>query len=347
MSNPIIIAGPCAAESREQLFGTAQQIADIFSEKGISLTYFRAGIWKPRSNPDDFSGAGRQALSWLREIERDFHFAPCVEIARPEHAAACAEEGITNFWIGSRTTVNPFLVQEIADAISGLPCTVMVKNPINPDLNLWAGGIERFLKNGNSKVLAIHRGFSQNSESIYRNAPIWQIPIELKLRFPEIPLICDPSHITGDPSLIASVSQIALDFGFDGLMIETHINPAAALSDSKQQITPAMLAEIISSLIFKSQTTSPTEEALRKQRTILYNIDSQIAELLVKRMQIIDNIAVIKKDNNLPFVQPQQWGKVVENYKSKALDDQQYKIFLDKFLELLHQQSIERQSKKQ
>ena len=346
MMEPIIIAGPCAAESREQLFATAQQICSQFSETNLNLTYFRAGVWKPRSRPSDFTGAGAQALAWMLEIKKTFGFTPCVEIALPEHAEACLKAGINSFWIGSRTTVNPFMVQELADSLRGCQCTVMVKNPVTPDLKLWAGDIERLMKNGLTDIIAIHRGFTQSGENLYRNAPVWQIPIELKLQFPEIPLVCDPSHLTGAPSHIASVSQLALDFGFDGLMIETHCDPAAALSDSAQQITPAELARTLSTLVFKSQTTSPAENALRKQRTLIDNIDSQIGELLAKRMQVVDNIALIKKENNLPLVQPSQWSKVVGNYKKNAPEDRHFQDFIDKFLELLHQQSIERQTKK-
>lgn len=343
---PIIIAGPCAAESREQLFATAQQICSQFSEKNLHLTYYRAGVWKPRSRPDDFTGAGDKALAWMLEIEHAFGFKPCVEIARPEHAEACLNAGIKSFWIGSRTTVNPFIVQDLADSLRGCQCTVMVKNPVTPDLKLWAGDIERFLKNGLTDIIAIHRGFTQSSENIYRNAPVWQIPIELKLQFPDLPLVCDPSHLTGAPNHIASVSQLALDFGFDGLMIETHHNPEAALSDSSQQITPAELTNLLSSLVFKSKTSSPAENELRKQRTLIDNIDSQIGELLLKRMQVVDNIALIKQKNNLPLVQPSQWSKVVANYKKNATDDKHFQDFIDKFLEILHQQSIERQTKK-
>lgn len=347
LMSPIIIAGPCAAESREQLLVTARQIHDCFFRNGLSLTYFRAGVWKPRSQPDDFVGAGSEALPWLKEIEREYGFSPCVEIARPEHIDDCLKAGISHFWIGSRTSVNPFLVQELADALRGCECTIMVKNPVTPDLKLWMGDVERFAKDGRKRLIAIHRGFSIGGESIYRNAPEWQIPIEFKLHFPEIPLVCDPSHLTGNPKYFANVSQIALDYGFDGLMIETHSQPAAALSDAKQQISPQELVRLLKSLSFKSQTSSPAENALRKQRTLLNNVDTQIRELLQKRMQIVDRIADIKQENNLPLVQPAQWNKVVENYHSNNTEDTLFQDFIDQFLELLHQHSIERQKKKQ
>ncbi|MCQ2285626.1 MAG: bifunctional 3-deoxy-7-phosphoheptulonate synthase/chorismate mutase type II [Bacteroidales bacterium] len=340
---PIIIAGPCAAESSEQLFTTAQQVCDVFSKSSIPITYFRAGVWKPRSQPNDFIGAGDEALAWMKQIESRFGLVPCVEIARPEHVEACLNKGIHTFWIGSRTTVNPFLIQELADSLKNTNATVMIKNPVTPDLKLWIGGVERFMKNGLSQLMAIHRGFYESSENVFRNAPNWQIPIEFKLHFPEIPLICDPSHLTGNPHFIASVSQIALDYGFDGLMIETHHNPAKALSDGAQQITPETLGHILQALTFKSKLSTPAEIDLRKQRTLLHNIDTQISTLLAKRMQLVDEIATIKKENNLPIVQPSQWNKVVETYTDNALDDKHFQTFLTKFLELLHQQSIERQ----
>lgn len=343
--DPVIIAGPCAAESKEQLFTTASQLRQQFSESEIKLSFFRVGVWKARSNPNAFKGLGEIALPWLKEISEEFDLPVCVEIAKPEHVDLCLKYGINSVWIGSRTVVNPFDVQELADALSGTDMTVMVKNPIVPDLNLWAGGIERVMKAGISKIYAIHRGFAEMKENVLRNKPLWEIPIELKVKYPEIPIICDPSHIAGNTQYIPTIAQIALDYGFNGLMIETHCCPNQALSDAEQQITPAQLYNMLHSLIFKYRNDSPDEELLRKQRNLIHDIDSQIAELLVKRMLVVDEIAVIKTLYNIPIIQSNQWNNVVKRYQKNSLPDEHYASFIEKFLELLHQQSILRQQK--
>lgn len=340
---PILIVGPCAAESQSQLTSTISRIQDCFAKNDFEVSYFRAGIWKPRSTPDSFTGLGSQALPWLKKIETDFHVRACIEVARPEHVHEALAMGLRHFWIGSRTAVNPFLVQELADALKDKAETVMVKNPMTPDLHLWLGNIERFQKAGIPHLIAIHRGFADNHETLYRNNPLWEIPIELKLRLPDLPLLCDVSHLTGNPKYIQEAAQIALDYGFDGLMVETHCSPSNALSDARQQITPEALTDILQQLVFKSPASSPTENALRKQRTLLEHVDTQMAELLAKRMSIVDAIAEIKKENNLPIVQPKQWNKVVAKYQDAALQDEQYQQFIKKFLELLHQYSVARQ----
>ncbi|MEG2070543.1 MAG: 3-deoxy-7-phosphoheptulonate synthase, partial [Bacteroidales bacterium] len=254
---PIIIAGPCSAESEEQLYCTAQQLYDHLLLSSHKLSYFRTGIWKPRSRPKEFQGAGKAALPWLNKINRDFGFPICVEVASPEHLHDCLEAGIKTVWIGSRTAVNPFVVQELADTVKGEEITVLVKNPIVPDLKLWIGNIERFLNASVKEVIAIHRGFSEKNERVYRYHPMWDIPIELKVHYPDIPIICDPSHISGNKKHIAQISQIALDYGFNGLMIETHYRPKEALSDARQQITPIELTHLLAHLSFKSTLTSP------------------------------------------------------------------------------------------
>jgi chorismate mutase len=343
---PILIAGPCAAESREQVLQTAAALSDSLAGSGLSLTYFRTGVWKWRSTPSSFGGAGKEALSWLQEVKQQYGFQPCVEVACAEHVDLCIEAGVTTLWIGSRTAVNPYLVQEIAEACQGCPLTILVKNPVIPDLKLWMGEIERFKKMDVRRVLAVHRGFADRSESVYRNAPCWEIPIELKVRMPEIPLLCDPSHIAGDTKYIAQIAQIALDYGYSGLMLESHIRPAEALSDAQQQLRPDELVAMLQALVFKTTASSPAENALRKQRNLLENIDVQMADLLAKRMQIVDAVADIKEKNNLPIVQPKQWGKVEKIYRKASLEDADYEEFLSKFLELLHNASIRRQQHK-
>ena len=345
MQKAIIIAGPCAAESKEQLFLTAKGLKKAFSARGFDLNFFRAGVWKPRSKPEDFSGLGEEALPWLQEIQTELGVPVCVEVCFPEQLDQCEKYGIKAFWIGARTAVNPFDVQEIATAARNRDFTVMVKNPLVADLKLWAGNIERFLNAGMTKVMAIHRGFADSSESVYRNRPFWEIAIDMKVRFPHIPLLCDPSHIAGQRQYIAQLSQIALDYGFNGLMIESHHQPESALSDAGQQLTPEDLAQLLSGLKFKDELSSPAENELRKQRTQIHNIDTQLSVLLSKRMQIVDSIAQIKAEHNLPVVQPEQWNKVVRMYQENSLQDKDYQEFIVEFLELLHQSSIKRQRK--
>lgn len=345
MSQAVIIAGPCAVENRQQLLNTAHKLRDSLSHHGIRLDFFRAGVWKPRSKPNDFSGLGEEALPWLQEIQTEFGVPVCVEVCFPEQLDLCEKYGIKAFWVGARTSVNPFDVQEIANAARNRDFTVMVKNPVVADLKLWAGNIERFLNAGMTKAMAIHRGFADNNESVYRNSPSWEIAIDLKVRFPHIPLLCDPSHIAGQRKYIAQLSQIALDYGFDGLMIESHYQPETALSDAEQQLTPDDLGQLLSDLKFKNELSSPAENELRKQRTQIHNIDTQLSVLLSKRMQVVDSIAQIKAEHNLPVVQPEQWNKVVRMYQDNSLKDNDYQEFINEFLELLHQSSIKRQRK--
>ena len=345
MSKPIIIAGPCAAESKEQLLLTAQELKENLAAKGLSLDYFRSGVWKPRSKPEDFSGIGNEALPWLREIQQSMGIPVCVEVNAPDQLDCCEQYDIKTCWIGARTAVNPFDVQAIADAAKNRDFTFMVKNPMIPDLKLWIGNIERFLNAGITKLMAVHRGCADSNESVYRNNPSWEMAIDLKVRYPQIPLLCDPSHIAGQRQYISQLSQLALDYGFDGLMIESHCQPSAALSDAEQQLTPVDLAEMLSKLQFKDTITSPAEHELRKQRTLIHNIDTQLSVLLSKRMEIVDSIAKIKTEHNLPVVQPEQWNKVVQTYRQNSLQDIDYHNFIEEFLELLHQSSIKRQRK--
>lgn len=341
IKNPILIAGPCAAESESQIQITAQQIFDT----QIPISYFRAGVWKPRSNPKDFCGAGIDALQWLKAIKTQFQFPICVEVARGEHVELCVQHGIDAIWIGARTTVNPFLVQEIADAIKNHQIKVLIKNPITPELKSWIGAIERISEAGASDIIAIHRGFNVQEESVMRNSPSWEIPIALKTHFPDLKIICDASHITGNVQYIPEISQLALDFGFDGLMLEVHHDPIHALSDADQQITPLQFQQLIHSLNFKSSISSSIENDLMMHRNKIGNIDTQISELLRKRMEVVDEIAKIKTAHNLALLQPDQWKKVIAKYQKVALSDPDYQDFIRSFLDLLHQSSLNRQKR--
>ncbi|MDR1345984.1 MAG: bifunctional 3-deoxy-7-phosphoheptulonate synthase/chorismate mutase type II [Bacteroidales bacterium] len=342
---PLIIAGPCAAETENQVLMTAHQLQIELKHIAMPLAYFRVGVWKPRSNPCDFGGAGKRALKWLAKARNMLQTSVCVEVARPEQIELCREAGINAIWLGARTTVNPFLVQEMADALRGSNFTVMIKNPVSPDLSLWIGAIERMREAGITDLIAIHRGFAERRENILRNAPIWEIPIELKIRFPNLPLICDPSHLTGDRRYIRTIAQEALNYGFSGLMIETHYNPTIARSDARQQITPKELAFLLDQLDFKTESETREFANISKEREQLHAIDDQIAQLLTKRMRIVDKIACLKHEYHLPIVQPNQWQKVVEQYLSHSLQDDYYQEFITKFLELLHQNSIKRQNR--
>lgn len=335
----IWIAGPCAAESREQLLATAAELVEKSAIAGFRLDYFRAGAWKVRSNPDSFCGAGEEALPWLREVQETYGVPVCVEVMNAWHVELCAKYGVRAVWVGARTGVNPTEVQQIADAVSGADFTVMVKNPIIPDLKLWMGNIERFLKADIRRVMAVHRGFTDAQENVYRNAPVWQIPIELKVRMPELPILCDPSHLCGNVKWIPQVAQLAMNYGFNGLMTECHLNPSQALSDADQQMTPAQWVELVTHLDLRNDTP---DLSLVKQRAKLENIDNQLSELLYQRMMITDEIADIKRKNHIAVVQPQQWQQVVKRYQTHP-EDVAYQEFLEKFLELLHQTSIQRQ----
>ena len=333
------IAGPCAAESRGQLLATAAELVEQSAVAGLKLDYFRAGVWKVRSNPDSFCGAGEEALPWLLEVQETYDVPVCVEVMNTRQVELCARHDIRVVWVGARTCVNPTEVQQIADAVRGTDFTVLVKNPIIPDLKLWIGNIERFLKAGVQNVMAVHRGFTDAQENVYRNAPVWQIPIELKVRMPELPILCDPSHLCGQVKWIPQVAQLAMNYGFNGLMMECHHNPSHALSDADQQMTPAQWAEMVAGLDLRNDTP---DLALVKQRAKLENIDNQLSELLYQRMMVSDEIADIKRENHIAVVQPQQWQQVVKRYQTHP-EDVAYQEFLEKFLDLLHQTSIKRQ----
>lgn len=309
-SSPLYIAGPCSAESREQTLSVARGVA----KAGVAI--FRAGVWKPRTKPGSFEGIGVEALSWLQEAKELYGLRTLTEVATPEHLEAALASGIDGVWIGARTTTNPFAVQELADALRGVDIAVLVKNPVNPDVDLWAGSIERIYNSGVRRIAAVHRGFGTYETSPYRNSPHWTVPIELRRRIPQIAILSDPSHIGGRRDLIATLSQQALDRGFDGLMIETHTAPDEALSDAAQQITPETLAEILHSLKWRRSTDSA--DGLREYRMHIDSIDNRILELLAERMDVARNIGRFKMDNGIAIVQHDRFKELLSAVEQRA-----------------------------
>jgi chorismate mutase len=338
---PYLISGPCSAESREQVLksciGAVEQGADIL----------RAGIWKPRTRPNSFEGLGQIALPWLKEAGLQTGKPVCTEIATPEHAEAALKAGIDVLWLGARTTVNPFAVQEIADALKGVDIPVMIKNPINPDLELWIGGIERIARAGVTKIAAIHRGFSVYNAPKYRNQPQWEIPIELKRRIPQLEIINDPSHIAGKRVLLQEIAQHALDLNFSGLMIESHINPEEAWSDAKQQVTPKDLGILLRSLQPKKEKISLNTDdlVLEKLRKAIDEVDYKLVNTLAERMEIVKHIGQYKKENNIAILQIERWNKVRDNYIQNSLPHLLNQAFILEFIDLIHRASLDAQKK--
>ena len=298
---PIIIAGPCSAESREQVLNTAQELA----KNGVKI--FRAGVWKPRTKPGGFEGVGTVGLPWLKEVKQKTGMLVATEVATAAHVFEAIKAGIDMLWIGARTAANPFAMQELADSLKGTDIPVLVKNPVNPDLELWIGALERLVNAGVSNVGVILRGFSTYDQKLYRNLPLWHIPIELRRRYPNITMFCDPSHIGGKRELIAPISQQAMDLKFDGLMIESHCNPDEALSDAKQQITPQVLDFTLKMLVLRENVqTTENISVLRKQ---IDEIDEQLLTILAKRNRISMEIGTYKKENNMPVLQTGRYNE--------------------------------------
>ena len=301
---PIVIAGPCSAESEEQVMQTATDL----SRRGIRI--FRAGVWKPRTKPGGFEGHGEKALPWLQRAKAETGMLMATEVATPAHVELALKYGIDILWIGARTSVNPFAVQEIADSLKGVDVPVLVKNPVNPDLDLWIGCLERLQGAGLTRLAAIHRGFSSFDKKIYRNLPMWQIPIELRRRIPQLPIFGDPSHIGGRRDLIAPLCQQAMDLGFDGLIVESHCNPDCAWSDAKQQVTPDVLEYILDLLVIRDQpVTTESISALRKQ---IDEIDNSLIEILAKRMRISREIGQYKKEHGMAVLQTQRYTEILD-----------------------------------
>lgn len=341
LERPVIISGPCSAESEEQVLTTCIQLAETGK-----VDILRAGIWKPRTRPNNFEGVGSVGLKWLQKAKELTGLKTAVEVANIKHVYEALKYGVDILWIGARTTVNPFSVQEIADALHGVDATVLVKNPINSDLELWVGAIERIHRAGIHKIGAIHRGFSKYGEPKFRNAPQWQIPVELKRRIPEIALICDPSHICGNRQMLFEVSQEAMDLNYEGLMIEAHCNPKAALSDAKQQVTPQRLAEIVDSLVLRKykpeENGSPSPlEFFRKE---IDQFDDEILLLLSKRMQVAENIGRYKKEKNITILQTDRWNSIIQDAMEKGQKFGLSEEFIARYLKAVHQESINHQN---
>lgn len=337
---PLVIAGPCSAESEAQMLETARRI----KESGASVPVFRAGIWKPRTKPNGFEGVGVIGLNWLKKVKEEYGFKTATEVANAHHVFAALEADVDILWIGARSTVNPFTVQEIAVALRGTNKPVLVKNPVNPDLPLWIGALERLLGQGIENLGVIHRGFSSYQKTKYRNTPNWQIALDFKNQFPNIPMIVDPSHICGNRTGLAAIAQEALNVGYQGMMIETHSNPDEAWSDASQQITPEVLADLLSNLKIRKTDISGYEEELGKHRTLISDIDFQLIELFSQRMKIAGKIGTIKKQNNIAIFQPDRWKEITEYASQKASETGMSQEFIEKVFKAIHEESIEVQN---
>jgi len=337
---PFLIAGPCSAETREQVLDTSKR---LFRTGKVDM--LRAGIWKPRTSPGSFEGVGSKGLPWMQEAKEITGLPVTVEVAKAKHVEICLEFGVDVLWIGARTTVNPFAVQEIADALKGVNIPVMVKNPINPDLALWIGSVERIRQAGIENIAVIHRGFSNLGEKYYRNRPQWQIAIEYKRRNPDVPIICDPSHICGRRDILQEVSQKALDLDYDGLMIESHIMPDEALSDAKQQITPEVLNQLMEDIVIRDdyQDNTPIQTQLEFLREEINHIDDELLNLLSNRMKVARDIGDYKKKNNITILQAKRWNDIIEKGKLKATKHGLGEEFVVRYLQAIHDESINQQ----
>jgi chorismate mutase len=339
-THPLIISGPCGVESEKQINDIAAEL------KKLKINILRGGIWKPRTRPDSFQGIGTEGLQWLKNAGMRNGLPVTVEVASPRHVEEALNAGIDVLWIGARTTVNPFLVQEIADALKGTDIPVMVKNPVNPDLELWIGAFERLNRSGINKLIAIHRGFSSSEKSRYRNSPEWQIPIELKRRYPTLPLLCDPSHISGSRKFILQIAQYAMDLNYDGLMIESHVDPDHALSDKEQQLTPARLKEVLDGLIIRKPSVDDVMfmNMLEHLRENIDSLDEQILSLMSERMSIARNIGQYKKDNNMTVLQVERWNEILRTRLQSGEIKELNRDFILKFYSLIHDESIRQQT---
>ncbi|MFO7851600.1 MAG: chorismate mutase [Bacteroidota bacterium] len=340
-TGPVFIAGPCSAESEEQVLGTALSL-----KNSCKPSLFRAGIWKPRTRPGSFSGVGTKGLQWMAKVKKQTGMRLTVETASPRHVEACLKAGIDVVWLGARTVSNPFSVQEIAESLRGVDIPVLVKNPLHPDIDLWIGAIERVNSAGIQKLAAVHRGFSPFERTRYRNMPKWEIPIELRRRVKDIPVLCDPSHIAGASYLVADLAQRAMDLNMDGLMIEVHHDPPAALSDSKQQLSPAEYCDIIKNLaIRRSKPEDPGFlDYLEELRNQVDSVDNQLIELLARRLEIVDMIGEYKYENNVAVLQMDRWLEILNTRLKQAGASGLDRSFIEKYLKLIHQESIRRQT---
>ena len=332
---PIVIAGPCSAETEEQVMSTARMLAD----KGCHI--FRAGVWKPRTKPGGFEGNGEKALPWLKEVKEETGMMISTEVATPDHVELAMRYDMDVLWVGARTSANPFAMQALADSMQGLQIPVLVKNPVNPDLELWIGGLQRLNQAGIKRLGVIHRGFSSYDKKIYRNLPMWQIPIELRRRIPGLPIICDPSHIGGRRDLIAPLCQQAMDLGFDGLIVESHCNPKEAWSDAKQQVTPDILDYILSLLVIRDDTF--TTEDIRSLRAQIDELDNSLMELLAKRFRLCREIGTFKKEHNMTILQTGRYNEILEKRGTQAGLCGMNPKFAAHIFELIHEESVRQQ----
>ena len=332
---PFVIAGPCSAETEEQVMTTATQLA----EKGCNI--FRAGVWKPRTKPGGFEGHGEPALQWMDQARKETKMLMGTEVATPEHVELAMKYNMDVLWIGARTSANPFAMQSLADALKGIDIPVLVKNPVNPDLELWIGAMERLNASGVKKIGAIHRGFSSYEKTIYRNLPMWQIPIELRRRIPDLPICCDPSHMGGKRELVAPLCQQAMDLGFDGLMVESHCDPDKAWSDAKQQVTPDVLDYILSILTVRNEVNTTEDiKVLRKQ---IDQIDNSLMEILSKRMRVCREIGQYKKDHNLTVLQTGRYNEILDKRGAQGALCGMSPEFVKQIFEHIHEESVRQQ----
>lgn len=332
---PFVIAGPCSAETEEQVMKTAKQLA----QKGCHM--FRAGVWKPRTKPGGFEGHGEPALVWLKQVKEETGMLITTEVATPKHVELAMKYGVDIMWVGARTSANPFAMQALADSMKGVDVPVFVKNPVNPDLELWIGALERLNGAGIKKLGAIHRGFSSYDKTIYRNLPMWQIPIELRRRIPDLAIICDPSHIGGRRDLIAPLCQQAMDLGADGLIVESHCDPDKAWSDAKQQVTPDVLDYILSLLVIRDDTV--TTEGISQLRKQIDELDNQVMDVLAKRMRVCREIGQYKKEHNMTVLQAQRYNEILDKRGAQGSLCGMDSEFIKKIYEAIHEESVRQQ----
>jgi chorismate mutase len=339
LNHPLVIAGPCSAETEEQVLKIAHEL------KNSDVSIFRAGIWKPRTRPGGFEGVGEIGLKWLQKAKAETGLLMATEVATAAHVRLALEHDIDVLWIGARTTVNPFAVQEIADALEGTDKIVLLKNPVNPDLSLWIGGLERLYNANIKKLGVIHRGFSTYEKTKYRNNPEWQIAIDLQNRFPDLPLICDPSHITGKRDMIQEVSQQALDLNYDGLIIETHIDPDNAWSDAAQQVTPAILKQMFINLKVRKVTDDESEynQKMAKLRMQIDEFDGKLLEILGNRMKVANKIGLLKKEKNVAILQNKRWNEILRKMLLEGQEKGLSNDFVMLLFKAIHQESITHQ----
>lgn len=332
---PLVIAGPCSAETEEQVIATAKQLAS----NGVKV--FRAGIWKPRTKPGGFEGNGIKALPWMQTVKKETGMLTATEVATAKHVEEALKYGIDLLWIGARTTADPFAVQEIADTLQGTDVPVLIKNPVNPDLELWIGALQRLNNAGIRRLGAIHRGFSTYDKKLYRNLPQWHIPIELRRRIPDLPIICDPSHISGRRDLIAPLCQQSMDLQFDGLIIESHIDPDNAWSDASQQVTPEVLNIILNNLVIRE--TNQTTENLTELRKQIDEIDINLIETLAKRMRISREIGTYKKEHQMPILQTTRYDEIINKRAQQGIELSMDGEFMKIVFEAIHSESVRQQ----